>query len=286
MSIVDVAGSQSKKVARRRVRLFAEVRKYRAVLHISVASNLAYIMEVVFRALMLIVIIFILSQLWKTTFSIRGTSTLSGFSVSDMIWYLVAAEAVAMSLPALTRRIDQEVRSGQLAYLLSRPCSYILYNFAQYLGERLVRFIMNCAVGCVLALLIVGLPHLTLLGILAWPLTILFAFGIDFVVYFAIGLLAFWTEETQSFAFVYSRLTLVLGGVLAPIEIFPQPLRAIAQVLPFSTILYGPARTLVHFQIGSFGALLVQQVLTLVVGGALMLALYQVAVRRVNINGG
>ena len=284
MNVAEIANVQS--AVRRRIRPLAEIRKYRAVLEISIASNLAYVMEIVFRALMLIAIVFILSQLWKTTFSIRGASTLSGFSVSDMVWYLVAAEAVAMSLPALTKRIDQEVRSGQLAYLLSRPCSYVLYNFAQYLGERLVRFIMNCIVGAILALLIVGLPRLTWISVLAWPLTILFAFGIDFVCYFAIGLLAFWTEETQSFAFVYSRLTLVLGGVLAPIEIFPQPLRTIAQVLPFSTILYGPARTLVHFQLNSFGALLLQQIITLIVGSALMMVLYHVAVRRVNINGG
>ena len=284
MSIIEVADGQIG--TKRGFHLLAEVRKYRAVLQISIASNLAYIMEVVFRALMLVAIVFILSQLWKTTFSIRGASTLGGFSVSDMVWYLIAAEAVAMSLPALTKRIDQEVRSGQLAYLLSRPCSYVLYNFAQYLGERLVRFIMNCLVGIILALLVVGLPHLTLMGVIAWPLTVLFAFGIDFVIYFAIGLLAFWTEETQSFAFVFSRLTLVLGGVLAPIEIFPQPLRAIAQALPFTAILYGPARTLVHFQLNSFGALLIQQIITLIVGGALMLVLYQFAVRRVNINGG
>ncbi len=260
--------------------------KYIAVLQVSVANNLAYIVEVFFRALMLIAIIFILSQLWKTTYAIQGVRTLSGFSISDMIWYLCAAEAVAMSLPTLTRRIDEEVRSGQLAYLLSRPCSYILYNFAHYLGERIVRFSICCIVGAGLALLIVGLPHFTLMGILAWPLTVLFAFSIEFVCYFAIGLLAFWTEETQSFSFLYSRITLVLGGVLAPLEIFPQPLRSIAQTLPFSTILYVPARTLVHFQWDRLGWALLQQSITLIVGALLLMGLYTLAMRRVNINGG
>ncbi len=282
---MDTAGIQSKASSRRR-RRFLTLGKYVAVLRVSIASNLAYMMEVFFRALMLIAIVFILSQLWKTTFANRGAKILSGFSVSDMIWYLVAAEVIAMSLPQLTRRIDQEVRSGQLAYLLGRPCSYVLYNFAHYLGERLVRLIMNCVVGIVLALLVVGVPHFSWLGIVVWPLVVFLALCIDFVVYFAIGLLAFWTEETQSFAFVYSRLTLVLGGVLAPLEIFPQPLRSIAQALPFSTILYGPARTLVHFQLDRFGWLLVQQAVVLAGGGVLLILLYRVAIRRVNINGG
>jgi ABC-2 type transport system permease protein len=253
---------------------------------VSIANNLAYMMEVFFRALLLIVLVFIIGQLWKTTFAARGATILSGFTISDMIWYLVVAEAITMSLPSLTRRIDMEVRSGQLAYLLGRPCSYILYNYAQYMGERLVRLLINAIIGAALALVFVGPPHFTWMGVVAWPLVTLLALSIEFVAYFSIGLLAFWTEDTNAFSFVFSRLTLVLGGVLAPIEIFPQPLRSIAQALPFSAILYGPARTLVHFELDRFGWLLLQQVSALAVGSLILLAVYNIAIRRVNINGG
>ncbi|GLV60062.1 multidrug ABC transporter permease [Dictyobacter sp. S3.2.2.5] len=268
----------------RRVRLSSL--KYLAILRVSVLNNLAYIMEVFFRALMLVVLVFVLTQLWKTTFALRGARVLSGFTIADMIWYLVAAEAIALSLPALTRRIDQEVRSGQLAYLLGRPSSYVLYNYAHYLGERLVRLLMNAVVGALLALLMAGPPHFTWQGVLAWPLVALLALSIDFVMHFSIGLLAFWSEETQSFSLIFSRLTLVLGGVLAPLEIFPQPLRSIAQSLPFSAILYGPSRTLVHFEAARLLSLLVQQCLTLLAVIAIMLIIYRFALRRVNINGG
>ena len=267
-------------------RLMLSVQKYMAVMRVSIASNLAYMMEVFFRGLFLIVLIFVLGQLWKTTYSARGAKLLSGFSISDMIWYLAAAETIATSMPALTRRIDQEVRSGQLAYLLGRPCSYIFYNFAQYMGERLVRLIINGVVAGVVALIFVGLPHFTWMGVVAWPLVAFMALCIDFVAYFSIGLLAFWTEDTNSFSFVFSRLTLVLGGVLAPLEIFPQPLRSIAQALPFSAILYGPARTLVHFELYPFLGLLEQQCITVAAGCVIMLAIYSVAIRRVSINGG
>jgi ABC-2 type transport system permease protein len=262
------------------------LQKYLAVMRVSIASNLAYMMEVFFRGLFLIVLIFVLGQLWKTTYSVRGAKLLSGFSISDMIWYLAAAETIATSMPALTRRIDQEVRSGQLAYLLGRPCSYIFYNFAQYMGERLVRFTINGIVAAVVALVFVGPPHLTWMGVVAWPPVTFLALCIDFVAYFSIGLLAFWTEDTNSFSFVFSRLTLVLGGVLAPLEIFPQPLRSIAQALPFSAILYGPARTLVHFELYPFLGLLEQQLITIAAGCVILLAIYSVAIRRVNINGG
>lgn len=273
-------------LGRARHRLRRAWRKYAAVLRVSIANNLAYMMEVFFRALLLIVLVFIIGQLWKTTFAARGATILSGFTISDMIWYLVVAEAITMSLPPLTRRIDMEVRSGQLAYLLGRPCSYILYNYAQYMGERLVRLLINAIIGAALALVFVGPPHFTWMGVVAWPLVTLLALSIEFVAYFSIGLLAFWTEDTNAFSFVFSRLTLVLGGVLAPIEIFPQPLRSIAQALPFSAILYGPARTLIHFELDRFGWLLLQQVITLAGGSLILLAVYSVAIRRVNINGG
>lgn len=260
--------------------------KYLAVTRVSAANNLAYIMEVIFRALFLIFLIFIIGQLWKTTFANHSSSLLAGFTVNDMVWYLAAAETIATSMPALTRRIDQEVRSGELAYLLGRPCSYILYNYAHYLGERLVRLVLNGIIAAAVALIFVGPPRFTWAGVAAWPLAVVLAISIEFACYFSIGLLAFWTENTQSFSFIFSRLALVLGGVLAPIEIFPQPLRSIALALPFSTILYGPSRTLIHFEVARFAGLLVQQTITLVVVGLILLALYTLATRRVSINGG
>ena len=62
--------------------------KYIAIMRVSIANNLAYLAEVFFRALFLIAIVFIIGQLWKTTYSAHGAALLSGFSVSDMIWYV------------------------------------------------------------------------------------------------------------------------------------------------------------------------------------------------------
>jgi ABC-2 type transport system permease protein len=269
-----------------RQRLGLSFKKYMAVLQVSVANNLAYIMEVIFRTLFLIVFVYIFEQLWKTTFAVRGITSLSGFDINALVWYLAATETIALSLPQLTRMIDQEVRSGQLAYLLVRPCSYVLYHFAQYLGERLVRLVINSAVAFIIALLFLGPPPFTWMGVLAWPLVVFLAACIDYVVYFSIGLLAFWTEETTPFFLIVNRLSLVLGGVMAPLEVLPQPIRGIALILPFSAVLYGPARTLVHFQLVPFCWLLVQQVITIAIGSLLLFALYRLATRRVNINGG
>ncbi len=272
--------------ARRGWRWQRVLRKYMAVLRIGIANNLAYGLEVLLRAFFLIVLVFIISHLWQAAFVANNLQSFSGFTLNSLVWYLLATEIIALSRPDLRARIDREVRSGQLAYLLGRPCSYILYNFALYLGERLVRLSMNALAALVVGLLIAGPPRFDWHGWPAWPLTVFFALCIEFCAYFGIGLLAFWTEETAAFDFIFSRMVLILGGVIAPLEVFPEPLRGIISVLPFSAILYGPARTLVHFEPASFAWLLLQQGLTLIVAMLLMVLLYRAALRRVNINGG
>ncbi|HEY7124497.1 MAG TPA: ABC-2 family transporter protein [Ktedonobacterales bacterium] len=260
--------------------------KYWAIFRMSVASSLAYITEIVFRALLLVALMVIFVQLWETTYSAQPGTRLGDFTLRDIIWYLAIVEMLATSVPALNRRIDGEVRSGDLAYLLGRPCSYVFYQYAHYLGERVVRLAMAGLVAALLALVFVGPPPFSLWGLLAGPLVVFLSISIDFVALFAIGLLAFWTEETESFALIYSRLVLVLGGVLLPLELFPEPLGTIARALPFAALLYGPARTIVKFDLGHFGALLAQQGLTLLVLSLVVAGVYRLAVRRVNINGG
>jgi ABC-2 type transport system permease protein len=269
---------------RQRIRL--TLHKYIAILYVSVVNNLTYLTEVVFRSFFLIIFVYIFLQLWTVTYANRGLASLGGFRISDMIWYLAATETIALSLPQLTRQIDMEVRSGEIAYLLGRPCSYVMYRFAQYIGERVVRLVMNSIVAGLIAFVFVGPPPFTWQGLVAWPLVLFFAISIEYAIYFSIGLLAFWTEETSPFALIINRLALILGGVLAPLEILPQPIRGIAQVLPFSAIYNGPAHTIVRFNFGQFGALLVQQSITLALSCAVMAIVYWLATRRVSINGG
>ena len=272
--------------ARKRPGRLRQAGKYWAIFQASVASSLAYINEIAFRAVVLVALMVIFVQLWQTTYSAQSSSHLGAFTIRDIIWYLALVETLATSVPALNRRIDGEVRSGDLAYLLGRPCNYVYYQYAYYLGERVVRLAMALLVASALALIFVGPPPISFWGLLAAPLVFFLSISIDFGALFAIGLLAFWTEETESFALIYSRLVLVLGGVLVPLELFPEPLGSIARVLPFAALLYGPARTIIKFDLGQFGALLAQQGLTLAALALLVAGIYRLAVRRVNINGG
>jgi ABC-2 type transport system permease protein len=257
------------------------------VFGVTLRNQLAYAGELALRTTFLVIILFVFLQLWRATFAAEGAETIAGFTVAQMIWYLAFTEAIVTSRGRVSAIIDGEVRGGEIAYRLVRPYGYAAYHLAQHAGERSLRFAINLSVGSALALLYVGPVPLAWHGLAAGAAVALAGVLIDFLVSFAIGLLAFWIEDTSSVQLIYTRLLMLLGGMLLPLEMFPEPVRAVAHALPFSTMLYAPARlALGGVDAAWLSDLLTKQAVTLVLVGLATWLLYRAAQRRLNVNGG
>lgn len=264
----------------------AAAAKYAGVYRITLANALAYVPEFLARALFMAVVMFVFVQLWRTTYRGTGEGEIGGLTLAQMVWYLVLTESVIMARPPLAPKIDAEVRSGDLAYALSKPYDYLLFHAASYLAEASVRLAVIFAAGAAVALPSVG-------GIavpaVAWPATMV-ALGLSFLVtcfsHLAIGLLAFWTEDTFPFLLLYDRVAWILGGLLLPLDIFPPALARLTRVLPFGFEIYGPARLGVAYDPAAALRLYLGQVAWLAVFAVLAYAIYRKGVRRVNANGG
>jgi ABC-2 type transport system permease protein len=265
---------------------WSRVAKYGAILRMSVVNHMAYWSEVLLRSIFLVLIIFVFVQLWSLTYRTLGVRQLGDYSLAQMIWYFAFAEAIVMSAPLLRNKIDQEVKSGDLAYRLNKPYHYVLYLAADYAGERLVRFCLNLAVGSTLALLLVGPIGFSLPGVGAALVILVAALAFDFMGSCAISLLAFWVEDTWAFEFIYRRLVMLLGGMMIPLDVFPEPLSSIARALPFSYIIYGPSRLWVSPTPEFFGMMLVKLSIALLIGGAVVALLFRAGQRNVTVNGG
>ena len=264
-----------------------QLTKYLAIFELTLRNQFAYAGEMALRTSFLVIILFVFLQLWQATFAAEGTSTIAGFTVAQMIWYLAITEAITTSRGRVSATIDGEVRSGEIAYRLVQPYGYAGYHLAHHGGERAVRFTVNLAVGSALALLYVGPVPLALPGVALAVVVAIVGVTIDFLASFAIGLLAFWIEDTSSVQLIYSRVLMLLGGMLLPLEIFPEPVRSVAAALPFSTMLYAPARlALAGGDAPWVLALLARQAVALLVVGAGVWLLYRAAQRRVSVNGG
>jgi ABC-2 type transport system permease protein len=260
--------------------------KYAAILRMSVGNNLAYWGEVLLRSIFMVLIIFVFVQLWTLTYSTLGRSQLGDYTLSQMIWYFAFAEAIALSQPLLRNKVDSEVKSGELAYRLNKPYNYVLYLGADYFGERLVRFFINLVIGSLLALFLVGPINFAPGGLMAVAVVLPMAMLLDFLLSCAIALLAFWVEDTWPFDFIYRRLVMLLGGMMIPLDVFPEPLSSIARALPFSYIMYGPARLWVAPTPEFLFEMTVKLVISLVVGSALVALIFRAGQRNVTVNGG
>jgi ABC-2 type transport system permease protein len=261
--------------------------KTAAVLRITIAARLAYLGEILIRASFLVLILFIFTQLWQATNGSQDVAAMTGFEIPQLIWYLAFTEAIIISAAALGENdVDREVRSGDIAYRLARPLPYPLYHLSAMLGERLLRFVMNLLVGALVALLVVGPIPLAPLSLLAAFSAALVGFVVDWIWSFTISLLSFWVEDTMGLHLLYRRAQMLLGGMLIPLDAYPEWLGNIARMLPFQYLVYQPARLFVQTTVS--GWLDVLAVLALIGGVGLipMLLLYQLGLRRVSAQGG
>lgn len=260
--------------------------KYGWIAWTSARSHTAYFAEVAARSLFLIIILYIFLQLWRVTYSETQAQQLGGFTLAQMLWYLSITESMAISAPRVAQEVDQDVRTGALAVQLIRPISYPLYRLWSSLGERCVRFSLNFAVSAILVFWFVGGIPISAPGLLLFLLVLPIAFILDFLMLFLIGLGAFWLEDTSGLVLIYSRLLWLLGGLLIPLELFPESWQPILRNLPFATMIYAPARLFVEPTWTGAIALLLRQGITLLILTICVQWVYRTAVQRIHANGG
>ncbi|MBI4473704.1 MAG: ABC-2 family transporter protein [Acidobacteria bacterium] len=210
--------------------------KYVWIAYTSARSNLAYAGEVLVRNVFMGIILYIFAQLWRAVYAQVQSERLGGLTLREMIWYLVITEAIMISTPRVSIEVDEDVRTGRLAVDLLRPVSYVLYRLGHTLGERLVRFFVNAVAGAAIAILLVGPLHLSASGMGMFMLVLPLAFVLEFLGFFLIGLAAFWLENTSALTLIYSRAGMILGGMLMPVEVFPETWQWIVRALPFASI--------------------------------------------------
>jgi ABC-2 type transport system permease protein len=253
----------------------------------TVRNQLVYLGELALRSVFLVVVLFVFVQLWRTTYGVTGATELGGFTLPQMIWYLVMTEALLMAQPRVAAAIDQEVKSGQIGYALGRPYSYLCYHYAAYLGETAVRLPVNLAIGGLVAGVSVGWMAVPVARLPLLLAAVTLGISINFCLAASIGLLAFWVEETGPFALLYSRVTMILGGMLLPLELFPAAVRRVAAALPANLVVYWPARVFVgQLPPGWAPALFVRQLGWLLLGAGWLFWLYRRGVRDVVVQGG
>jgi ABC-2 type transport system permease protein len=245
----------------------------------SLANNRKNHKEILIRSLFFVAILYIFSKLWAATqFSNPENSQL-------MVWYLALTELIILSIPLVQVDIENDIRSGDIVYQLLKPVSYLWLKISDSVGAFLFRFLILGAIAFPLCIALSGtVPSLALL--IASFFSALLAGFVFIFFHTAIGLTAFIFQDSSPIFWLWQRCSFLLGGMLLPLDYYPSYLQWIASVLPFSSLLYKPAKLLLECSVEQF----LFTILAIIFWGAFALfltyQLYGRLLRSLRINGG
>jgi ABC-2 type transport system permease protein len=264
-----------------------ETLKYLEVAKVNYLNTSVYTVNLISRSVLVVVRIWAFTQLYQVAFAASRSTEIGGLTVPMVIWILMMTQSFQSSTrPHVSQLIDEEVKSGTLAYMVNRPYSYALFHYFGYLGRTFSSLWVNLAIGSLVSLALVGLIDFNWWGLLFGLGLLIFGVTLNFLIYLIIGLTAFWVEDTSAFTWIYSKGQLVFGGLILPLALFPENLLRIAEILPFSQLFYSAARVVVDFDLSLFWHYALIQIAWLAFFGLIAYQMFQRGIKNVSINGG
>lgn len=182
----------------------------------------------------LFVLLAVYNQLWMAIGIQDNAKNIN----TTFIWYLLLAELIILSAPKIERIIEDDIKSGTMAYYINKPVSFFGMRFCEALSAMSVSFAFMSIIGCCVALLLTNqapfewkyFPIIMTMTYLSSIINVLFFTGI--------GLSALWLENTRTLAMALQRFAFIFGGAIFPLTIYPQWFVDIAKWTPFYSIYY------------------------------------------------
>lgn len=258
--------------------------KYGAVLRINLSHSFTYRSNVLGGLFFYALFIFVFYSLWQ---AIYQGGEVKGYTLRQVVWYLCVTELLVFGCRTpIFGQMNEDIKTGALAYQLSRPYHYVWYQFAGALGGMVFNLCAFGALAVMLGLIMVGpLPDYPLATLPLGLLSGLLGIVINFFILLSLGLTAFRLEENTAFFLIYQKLVFMLG-MFIPLEFLPDALQRIARWLPFPYVAWAPARLIVAYSPELMRQILPMQVLWAALSIGLALVLYRLGVRHVQANGG
>lgn len=137
--------------------------------------------------------------------------------------------------------LNELIRAGGLSPQLLRPLHPVWFQAARHVVALPLRL---GVLAPVVALLVLWRPEMALAlqfsHVVVALLSCLLAFCVVFAFQWTFGCLAFWTGQSLGVFSLWFGLWTLFGGYLMPLSVMPDGLRAVAEYLPFRSMLSLP----------------------------------------------
>ncbi len=227
---------------------------------------------------------FVFIELWKLI-AREGIIELP-YPEADLLWYCSLTQMMLFLSPRLFMVIDDDMRSGNIAYFLNRPIPYLWMRISEGLGAMSAHVLVYYTAGTAALYLYIG----------EWPSvpsSLLVTLGMLYLGSFlhllfqmSAGITALWLHDADTLYRIYQKFLIVLGGLYLPLTMYPEWVQGIANFTPFPAMLYAPVSAVL-----AGNDLNVPETLALLGGWivfavCLMYGVFALCMRRIEINGG
>lgn len=261
--------------------------KYFHIARIALNDQMSHRIRQTTRFMVYMLFIVVMMTMWRVIYQ-SGYGP-SDISLIDMDWYMGFAQMMLFLSPRLVYVIDDDVRSGNIAYFLTRPVPYLWMRFAEGVGALIGMSCLYFTLGVAYIYLLAGgwpeggpgVVFVVLIGLFTGNL-------IHLLLQMSCGLSAFWSNDANIIYYAYQKILLVFGGCYMPLILYPSFLSGdILKFLPFSAMLGGPSSLVFADNLwAAFFELILLQLFWGAIAGFLAHKIYGVCLRRVEVNGG
>lgn len=221
--------------------------KYWSVFTTGLQNTFVYRWNFVLRSLFALVPLAGTVFIWKALFESRGAE-IRGYDFGQMIYYFLVVLLVDNLVTPTDDewQIASEIRDGQINNFLSKPVDYLAYRATLFLSSRLLYTAVTLPA---IAAVFFWFREFIVLPTdpITWPLffvSLAMAAAIQFLLAYALAMLAFWILEISTIVFILYSFEYYLSGRLFPLNVMPDWLQEILRWLPFTYELYFPVAIL------------------------------------------
>ncbi len=178
--------------------------------------------------------------LWSAILASTATGTLGGFSRANYLAYALWAAFFARNSAnwMYEYKMMEEIESGSVNSVLSRPISFYEYYLGQFMGYKALIIFSSVLIPVVIVRYFSGPTILARLP-LACFLTLFYLVFVH-TLSFALASFGFFFNRVYSLTLGKNIALWVLGGELFPLDLLPEPFRHVFIALPFANAVYIP----------------------------------------------
>ena len=206
------------------------------------AYRVNFILEISGGILSILIVVF----LWLAVYRSSGLAELGGYSLAEMITYLLGGGLINSFLltTAENPETSQAIQDGALSNLLIQPIHpYWVWLLRDLAGKAFLGVIGLAGYAIVSLVLSERLIFLfDPLRLILFGVALAAAVLLQFLTFESLNLLAFWVENTYGLRFTMRVIMEVAGGAIIPLSFFPGLLQKVFALLPFPYLVYFPMR--------------------------------------------